>query len=264
MSDLRELAFWYRDSGVDYSLGDVAHDYFALSDSQRKSAERPRSASPTTSKPPPPKKPTAPPAVVPDEQAVRRALELASSASDLSQLRSAIESFDGCNLKFTATRTVFADGSPTSDLMVIGEAPGREEDEQGLPFVGRSGQLLDKMLSAIGRDRTNTYITNVIAWRPPGNRTPTPMETEICRPFIERHISLISPKVILLMGGASTKTMLRTSTGILKLRGQWHDIDVLGESYRVLPTLHPAYLLRQPLQKRLSWTDFLLVRSALE
>ena len=256
-TNLQELLLWYRDSGIDYPLQDDVLDHFALSESHKQKSVTPAKKSNT------PKPAVTQSSTLPDDQAIKRAIELSSSAKNLEELRIALEGFDGCNLKGGATKTVFSDGNPASDLMIIGEAPGREEDAQGLPFVGRSGQLLDKMLLSIGMDRTNTYITNVIAWRPPGNRTPTPIETSICRPFVERHIELVSPKVIVLMGGASTKTMLSTQTGILTLRGKWHELAIGGISYRVLPTLHPAYLLRQPLQKRLSWVDFLMIRDAL-
>ncbi len=202
---------------------------------------------------------------VPDEQAVTNALEAALSATSIDALRAALESFNDCNLRFGARSTVFADGNPDADVMFIGEAPGRDEDRQGLPFVGRAGQLLDKMLQAIGLDRTSCYITNIIPWRPPGNRTPTPLEIELCRPFIERHVALAGPKIVVLMGNVSTKSLLGTNRGILSFRGTWSryhpnsDIDIPA-----LPTLHPAYLLRNPAHKRLSWQDFLSVRAKLD
>jgi DNA polymerase len=146
--------------------------------------------------------------------------------------------------------------------MLVGEAPGFEEDMQGLPFVGRSGQLLDRMLAAIGLDRASAYIANVIPWRPPGNRTPTPQETEICRPFIERQIALADPDFLILLGGASAKQLLQTSEGILKLRGRWQTYRTGLREIRAMATLHPAYLLRQPLQKRLAWRDLLTLKAA--
>jgi len=159
-------------------------------------------------------------AVMPDEAAIKSARELAAGATNLEDLKLAIESFEGCNLRRTAKNTVFSDGNPDTQIMFVGEAPGREEDLQGLPFIGRSGQLLDLMLAAIGLDRTTVYISNVIPWRPPGNRAPTPAETEVCLPFIERHIELVAPKVLVMLGGSSAKTLLRTSEGILRLRGK--------------------------------------------
>jgi DNA polymerase len=201
---------------------------------------------------------------VPDEAQAALARELAASAATLDELRRLLEAFDGCNLKFTATRTVFADGNPEAPLMVIGEAPGREEDIEGLPFVGRSGRLLDRMLAAIGRDRRSVYIANVIPWRPPGNRTPTPHETEICRPFIERQIELAGPKVIVTLGGPAAKLILGTTEGIMRLRGNWlAHTTASGRSIPAMPTLHPAYLLRNPAHKRLAWRDFLEIKARL-
>ncbi|HWT31185.1 MAG TPA: uracil-DNA glycosylase, partial [Propylenella sp.] len=201
---------------------------------------------------------------VPSEAAVMAAREAASSAPTLEALRATLESFDGCNLRFTATNLVFADGNPQARVMFVGEAPGLEEDLQGLPFVGRSGQLLDRMLAAIGLDRTSSYIANVIPWRPPGNRTPTPQETEICRPFIERQIALVDPDFLVLLGGASAKQLLQAGEGILKLRGRWRSFDTGKRQIRAMATLHPAYLLRQPLQKRLAWRDLLSLKGALD
>ncbi|TIV27765.1 MAG: uracil-DNA glycosylase, partial [Mesorhizobium sp.] len=173
--------------------------------------------------------------------------------------------FDGCNLKFTAKNLVFADGNPNADLMLVGEAPGRDEDLEGLPFVGRSGRLLDRMLAAIGLDRASAYIANVIPWRPPGNRTPTPHETEICRPFIERQIELVNPKVLVNLGGPSAKTLLNTAEGILRLRGNWRvHTTASGIAIPAMPTLHPAYLLRTPAHKKLAWRDFLEVKAKLQ
>ncbi|TIU97953.1 MAG: uracil-DNA glycosylase, partial [Mesorhizobium sp.] len=153
---------------------------------------------------------------------------------------------------------------PNADLMLVGEAPGRDEDLEGLPFVGRSGRLLDSMLAAIGLDRTSAYIANVIPWRPPGNRTPTLHETEICRPFIERQIELVNPKVLVNLGGPSAKTLLNTTEGILRLRGNWRvHTTQSGIAIPAMPTLHPAYLLRTPAHKKLAWRDFLEVKAKL-
>jgi uracil-DNA glycosylase family 4 len=200
-------------------------------------------------------------AAVPDEAQALLARQLAASASTLEELRRHMASFDGCNLKFTAKNLVFADGNPDADLMLVGEAPGRDEDLEGLPFVGRSGRLLDRMLAAIGLDRNSAYIANVIPWRPPGNRTPTPHETEICRPFIERQIELVNPKVLVNLGGPSAKTLLNTTEGILRLRGNWRvHTTASGTAIPAMPTLHPAYLLRTPAHKKLAWRDFLEVK----
>jgi len=202
-------------------------------------------------------------AAVPGDAAIGAAREAAGRAASLDELRAALERFDGCNLRTTAKRLVFADGNPRARVMLIGEAPGREEDEQGLPFVGRSGRLLDRMLAAIGLDRTSVYIANVVPWRPPGNRTPTPQETEICKPFIARQIQLVDPDVLVFLGGAAAAAIAGTSEGILRLRGRWLDHDGGGRRIRALATLHPAYLLRQPIQKRLAFRDFLALKRAL-
>jgi uracil-DNA glycosylase len=202
---------------------------------------------------------------VPDEAQALRARDLAAEASSLEELRAVLSEFDGCNLRLTAKNLVFADGNPQADLMLVGEAPGRDEDIEGLPFVGRSGRLLDLMLAAIGRDRTTAYISNVIPWRPPGNRDPSPIETEICRPFIERQIELVAPKVLVTLGNPSTKLLLATQTGIMRLRGKWQvHTTRSGKEIAAMPTLHPAYLLRNPAHKKLAWRDFLEIRAKLE
>jgi DNA polymerase len=201
---------------------------------------------------------------VPDEGQIAAARQRASSAATLDELRQLMAEFDGCNLKFTAKNLVFADGNPGADLMLVGEAPGRDEDLEGLPFVGRSGQLLDRMLAAIGLDRHSAYIANVIPWRPPGNRTPTPQETEICRPFIERQIELVNPRVLVTLGGPSAKLLLNASEGVLKFRGNWKThLSASGLQIPAMPTLHPAYLLRTPAHKKFVWRDFLEVKAKL-
>ena len=206
-----------------------------------------------------------PKAAVPDGAQAALARELAANSSTLDELREHMARFEGCNLKFTAKNTVFADGNPDAAVMLVGEAPGRDEDVEGLPFVGRSGQLLDRMLAAIGLDRTSVYIANVIPWRPPGNRTPTPHETEICRPFIERQIELADPKLLITLGGPSAKLLLNTVDGILRLRGNWRShVTASGVSIPTMPTLHPAYLLRNPAHKKLAWRDFLEVKARLK
>ena len=198
--------------------------------------------------------------------AVASAQALASAAETVTALRAALERFDGCPLKDTATNLVFADGNPEARFMIIGEAPGPEEDRQGLPFVGPSGKLLDAMLDAIGLDRSSVYITNMLFWRPPGNRTPTAAEIAACLPFVERHIGLVAPDYLMLVGGSSAKAMLARTEGVLKLRGRWFHYQTadLPRPIPTLVTLHPAYLLRQPAQKRLAWRDFLSFRKALD
>jgi DNA polymerase len=193
----------------------------------------------------------------------RAAIDTARAATTLDELREALLRFDGCALSKTATQLVFADGNPEARVMFVGEAPGRDEDIQGLPFVGRSGQLLDRMLAAIGLDRTSVYIANVVPWRPPGNRTPTPQESAVCRPFIMRQIELCDPDFLVCMGAPAAAELMGNTQGILKFRGQWKDFNTGTRSIRAIATLHPAYLLRQPLQKRLAWRDFLQLNDAL-
>ena len=275
---------WCAAAGIDVALDDFPHDRFA--DHAREMADRQAAAVPPPPKPLPTPKvdpeppaqnqtpdprgepgkpaPSSPGATIPNDENVMAAREQARAAPDLETLRAALETFEGCNLRFTAKSLVFADGNPEGRLMLIGEAPGRDEDRQGLPFVGRSGQLLDRMLAAIGLDRNQVYIANVVPWRPPGNRTPSPLETEICRPFIERQIELAAPDVLVFLGGAAAKQLLRTDTGITRLRGRWLSYRAGEREIPAMATLHPAYLLRQPLQKRLSWRDFLAIRARLD
>ena len=190
---------------------------------------------------------------------------LARAARSLDELREALMAFDGCPLKDTATNLVFADGNPSSRVMIVGEAPGADEDRDGRPFVGVSGQLLDRMLAQIGLDRTSVYITNIIFWRPPGNRQPTTAEVAACLPFVERHIELANPEILLLAGGASAKTLLARNEGIMRLRGRWFLYESTGMSRPIpaLPTFHPAFLLRQPAQKREAWRDLLALSEKL-
>ena len=191
------------------------------------------------------------------------AREAAKSAGTLEELRAILERFEGCALRNTATRLVFADGKPGSRLMFVGEAPGRDEDIQGLPFVGRSGQLLDRMIAAIGLDRSSVYIANIVPWRPPGNREPSAQESAICLPFIRRQIELADPDVLVCLGKPSAQTLLEINDGLLKARGRWYKFNTGTREIRATVTMHPAYLLRQPLQKRLAWRDFLAIKKAL-
>lgn len=198
------------------------------------------------------------------------ARELAAGAATLDALQAAIAQFEGCPLKRTARNTVFARGNREARIMVVGEAPGKEEDEQGLPFVGRSGQLLDRMFASIGLGPDDLYISNILNWRPPGNRTPTQEEITMCLPFIERHIALKAPDILVVAGGISAQSLMRTSTGITRLRGQWGEYalrDAAGEptgrTIPVLPVFHPSYLLRRPPEKRLAWQDMLALEGRL-
>lgn len=216
---------------------------------------------------PPPARlvPPAPAGLAPP--AATRAAEAAAAAPSLAALREAIAAFDGSALRETATNLVFADGSPDSRLMLIGEAPGAEEDRLGRPFVGQSGQLLDRMFASIGlrREEGGFYITNILPWRPPGNRTPTDAEIALFLPFVLRHIALARPRRIVLLGGVSAKALLRAKEGITRLRGRWHEVAVEGlGTVPALATLHPAYLLRTPAAKRDAWADLLMLRRTLD
>ncbi len=195
-----------------------------------------------------------------------RAQEIAAAARTLSELRAAMAAFDGCPLSATATNLVFADGNPEAGLMLVGEGPGAEEDRAGKPFVGPSGQLLDRMLASIGLDRTKLLITNVIPWRPPGNRNPTDNEVLTCLPFLLRHIALVRPRRLVLLGALATRALTGSATGITRMRGRWVDVAIpgLAEKVPALPMLHPAYLLRTAGAKRLAWADLVQLRRVLD
>ena len=228
------------------------------------------SSSTLPTSPPPPARPTS--SAAPSKQPLapaegaRDAIAIARDASSIEELRERLEAFAGCALKFTATNTVFADGNPESDMMFIGEAPGVDEDRQGLPFVGASGQLLNRILSALGQERSSVYISNILFWRPPGNRSPTAAETAACLPFVKRHIELAQPKILVFLGGSSSKVMLGRTEGIMRLRGKWFEYQSAGLDAPIpaMPTFHPAFLLRQPAQKRETWRDFLAIQEKLE
>ena len=190
---------------------------------------------------------------------------VAAACPDLAALRAELERFDGCALKKTATQLVFSDGVPGSRVMLVGEAPGGEEDRIGRPFVGRAGRLLDRMLSAVRLDRNSVYIANIVPWRPPGNRTPTPQETQACLPFIRRQIELAGPDILVCLGASAAQTLLGLREGIMRTRGSWFTyVCEDRRSIRTIPMLHPAYLLRQPGQKRSAWSDMRALASALE
>ena len=258
-----QILRWYADMGVDMALDDVPHDRFAesaLAMSAATAAEPAR-----TAMLPPRQAPKAGlAAVATPGPAAASSKALAARAASLDELREALRQFDGCALKNTATQLVFEDGDRASRIMLVGEAPGAEEDRQGKPFVGRAGQLLDKMLASIGLDRTKVYIANVIPWRPPGNRPPTPQEQALCLPFIARQIELAAPDLLVCLGGSSAQALLEIKDGIMRARGRWFEFAVPGRSIPVLAMLHPAYLLRQPAHKRLAWLDLLELRKRME
>jgi DNA polymerase len=195
--------------------------------------------------------------------AAAQAAALAAACTTPAALRAAIAGFEGCALRDTATTLVFADGNPAARIMLVGEAPGAEEDRAGLPFVGASGQLLDRMLASIGLDRTTVLITNILPWRPPGNRTPTETEIAVCLPFVLRHIALVAPDVVLLLGATAVRAITGNTQGIRRIRGQWQSLALPGLDRPIpcLPTYHPAYLLRTPLAKREAWADLLELQS---
>jgi uracil-DNA glycosylase len=260
----RELLAFYLEAGADALLTEEPVDRFADREPIA-AATRPPLSMPAAkvrpdagrAAPPPLAAPLAPDAAASDARA------LARKAASLDELRGLLQGFDGCELKRHAKQLVFADGNPQARVMFVGEAPGRDEDQEGLPFVGRSGKLLDRMMKAIGLDRTSSYIANVIPWRPPGNRTPTPQETQICLPFIQRQIELVDPDILVCLGGPSSQTLLGFTDGIMRMRGRWLPFNTGTREIRAIATLHPAYLLRQPLHKRLAWRDFLAIRKAM-
>jgi len=238
---------WLVEAGADEAMGDAPVDRFIVGKpgpAIQASVKKPM-MSPTPRR----EEPKA------EADSIGTAIELARASNSLAELKAALESFDGCALKRFATNTVFADGNPLSRIMFIGEAPGRDEDRLGLPFVGRAGKLLDKMLAAIHLDRTKAYITNVINWRPPDNRDPSPEEAAMCLPFLRRHIELVNPEVIVLLGAVAVRHVMGKSDGIMKTRGRWLGYNVEARMVPVMPTLHPAYLLRQPAHKKLAWRD---------
>jgi uracil-DNA glycosylase family 4 len=272
----RELLAFYLEAGVDALVAETPVDHLAAETPPAPgpatttlasapvvpAASRvPTSRPPLTRAAPPPAAPAIAP-LAPDT-AVMAARDAARSAASLDELRAIMQGFTGCALRVTATQLVFADGNPQARVMFVGEAPGRDEDIAGLPFVGRSGKLLDRMLAAIGLDRTAAYIANIIPWRPPGNRTPTPQESQICLPFIQRQIELANPDVLVCMGGPSSQTLLGYTDGIRRTRGRWVAFNTGTREIRAIATFHPAYLLRSPLEKRHAWRDFLAIKQAL-
>ncbi|MGK2741448.1 uracil-DNA glycosylase [Tepidicaulis sp. LMO-SS28] len=269
-TDAFALLQFYAEAGVSELVMDEAVDNYSLPETPPAAQPAPASAAPARGKPslPPRPQPTvSSPAPIPLEgtREAETARETAARCQSLEDLRAALAAFDLCPLKQTAKNLVFSDGNPAAKVMFVGEAPGRDEDIQGLPFVGRSGQLLDRMLASIGLSRQeNAYIANVLPWRPPGNRNPTDAELAMCRPFIERHIELMNPEVLVFLGGVSAKQLLNTSTGIMRLRGKWAVYKAGDREIPALPVFHPAYLLRQTAQKRLAWRDLLKLQEKLK
>jgi DNA polymerase len=263
-----DILRWYVEAGVDETIGELPVDRFAAA--RQAAASRAAPSSPSAAVAPVASSHAHRPRTEPSDDMPAVAIpgtatHVAAGCTTLAELRHALEAFDALPLKLAATSTVFADGNPEAAVMCIGEAPGQEEDRQGLPFVGPSGRLLDRMLASIGLDRSSVYITNIVPWRPPANRKPTADEVAVCLPFITRHIELVDPRLLILLGGASASALLARSEGINRLRGRWFDYSSPGLP-RPLPaiaTFHPAYLLRTPEAKRDAWHDLLAVKKKL-
>lgn len=275
-ADLIAILDFQTEAGVDVALDETPHDRFNEADAPEPVRARPAprrvavAPSPIPS-PPPPEAPRPAPratfgraASAEPEAAAGDARARARDAASLEELEAILAGFESCPLRFTAKNLVFGDGNPQARVMFLGEAPGADEDRIGKPFMGRSGQLLDKMMAAIGLDRGSAYIANVVPWRPPGNRNPTPQEVATCKPFVERQIELVDPDLIVCLGAPATQTLTGTKDGILKTRGRFFSYALPSRETRLLATLHPAFLLRQPLQKRLAWRDFRALRAALD
>ena len=275
-ASLVALLGWYREMGADQAVGEAPAGWLQKGDQPpggepaaapppQQPAQRhaPPPARPVPDRRPPPgAPPRAFPAATPDA-AVMAARTAVRQAATLDDLAAALAGFDGCSLKATAKNLCFYRGVPRARLMLIGEAPGRDEDLEGKPFVGRAGQLLDKMLAAISLGEKDVHITNIVYWRPPGNRTPTPQEAQVCRPFLERQVELVAPELVVLLGGAAAKHILDVADGIMRIRGKLREIEIGATRVQAIATLHPAYLLRTPAAKRLAWRDLLAIKAAL-
>ncbi len=281
--DILDALRWHADIGCDEAIGDTPTDWAALT---ARAPARPATQAgfapnggatrdggartapaPATGMARPAPRPAA--AVSADQplgasEAGISARARAAEAKTLADLEAALRDFDGCPLKATAMNTVFADGADDAPILLIGEAPGEDEDRQGKPFVGVSGKLLDRMLAQVGLDRSHVRITNILPWRPPGNRSPTAAEVAACLPFLERHVALVKPKILVALGGVSAKTLLDRPDGITRLRGQWRDYPTADGPLPLLPMLHPAYLLRNPIAKREAWRDMLALRQRID
>ena len=296
MSDTAITANWedlirfYAESGVDSALNDAPVDRFAeaaaLAAAQPKRAAQPDNtmrnnatapagnaqqaprqnpASPANQQQRAQQTPVPAQASIAPEVLLEEARKLAGSADSLDMLQQAMAGFDGCRLKFTAKNICFADGSANADLMVIGDTPGRDDDLEGIPFSGPAGHMLERILAAINLKREQVYLANTLPWRPPGNRPATPLELDLCRPFLDRQIELVAPKVIVALGDPAAKALTGSREPIYKLRGNWHSLTTAGaQTVAIMPSLHPDYLLRTPAQKRFAWEDWLMVKMRLE
>lgn len=257
----RQVLAWYLEAGVDEAVGDAPADRFAKA---KPAAAAEPSAAPGPAVAPPAAPASAAPLTATDE-AVGQAHHAAAAATSVADLRRILEGFDGCALRKTATNLVLGDGNPEADVILIGEAPGAEEDRQGVPFVGPSGQLLDRMLASIGLDRSQVFISNTVFWRPPGNRNPTTGEMAVCMPFVERLIELVDPKILIAVGGPAASSLLAQNVSVSRLRGRWFPYSSPGLARPIEATAiyHPAFLLRSPAQKRAAWQDLLGIKRKL-
>ncbi len=247
--NIKDLLEWYISAGVSETCGDTCLKILSAQENSFQSPVRQATTNLSQNK----------------IASAQNARELCTQAQSLAELKTLVSNFQGCSLKLTAKSTVFGDGNPNASLMIVGEAPGADEDRMGLPFVGRSGRLLEKMLSAIGLKREDVYITNVLPWRPPGNRTPTDAEVSICLPFLKRQIELIKPRLLLLLGGSAANALLDNSDSISRLRGRFLEYQTsLTTSVPALASFHPAYLLRNSAQKAKAWSDFLRILKKLK
>lgn len=260
------LLAWYVEAGVDECILDAPVDRYAAAEQARAAAlakatthvepqDKPKT--PSVAAPPPPPS---------NEESVKSAVEAASAAKTLEDLKAALATFDACPLKKTATNLVFGDGNPQAKIVFIGEAPGAEEDRQGVPFVGPAGQLLDKMLASIGLEREDVFISNTVFWRPPGNRTPHAGEVGVCMPFVERLLEIIDPEILVTVGGAASQALLAQKGSMSKLRGRWFEYATprLSRPLQAAALYHPAFLLRSPAQKRNAWRDLLMIKDKLD
>lgn len=259
---IRALLQWYALAGVERAVDHAPHDRYRES----APAPAPLSAAPPSAAAAPVAPPAPPPLSPAPGDTPWTAQDMAAGCGSLEELTAAVRAFDGCALKRTATNTVIGDGNPGAKLMIVGEAPGAEEDRQGLPFVGPAGRLLDRMLAAIGLDRSAVYITNMLPWRPPGNRSPTDEELALCQPFLERQVELIAPRILVLVGGIAAKALLNRREGITRLRGRWFPFSTprMEGTVEATATFHPAYLLRRPQAKREVWRDLLEIEARIE
>jgi len=253
-----EILRWHLDAGVDETISDTPQNRFNEVAAKEAPAAQ-KSAAKTAPAP-------AQPGPQAGETLLHDACEIAAQANSLEELHKALLDYNGCALKKTATNLVFGDGNPKAKIVLIGEGPGAEEDRQGLPFVGPGGQLLDKMLASIGLDRSHVFLSNIVFWRPPGNRTPTAQETALCMPFVERLMELIDPEVLVTLGGPAAKSMLAETSGVGRLRGKWYAYSTpkLSRPVQATALFHPEYLLSSPAHKREAWQDLLMIRDKLE